>query len=382
MSDHEQKKRKIEGEEKEEGKKLDPQDLLTAVTTGDLETCSTLLNQQGSSICQTTSPDNLKTPLHFAVLHNHSPIVTLLLNNGSDINAQDINGDTPAHLAARNNNFSILEKLLLDPKINVDLANDKGISVQQLTTGLDIEDIDLDDGDTEDKKSSRNRDSYDYEGLGPPPLPREEQEWRQRLLKEIQLDVEMDYIDGGLDYWCDGETEEAFARRIWREMKQTELRTSAFGTKTKKTKGAAEEAAKVLEEERHKEREWKQAMMEGDVGVKRARYEAAWQFFIARLASQKAPLPSLYSLGFQDIPWIIPPSQDDISSSSIKKEMQAVVLYGVYTEEEKRRRLRVELVRWHPDKFKARVDRYLKQEDREKIMDGVDEMARLLTDIY
>jgi NF-kappa-B inhibitor-like protein 1 len=412
------KKRKIDAEE-EEGKKLDPimQDILAAVTTGDVETCSILLNQHGISFCQTTTSDDLQTPLHLAVLHNHPLIINLLLNNGSNINAQDINGDTPAHLAARNSHFSILDKLLQDPNVDIDLTNDKGISVQQLTTtGLDSQDIDDDDGDYKKNskkfKSIRNRyrydDDSDYEGLGPPPLPREEREWRQRLLKEIQLDVEMDYREDVLDSWCeeyggweDGETEEAFAHRIWREMKKKEIRSStAFGTKTgtvyetlhseaeearKKAKRAAEEeAAKILEEERRKEREWKQAMMEGDLGAKRARYEAAWQFLIARLASQKSPLP-LASLGFKDIPWIIPPlqqqqQQQDISSS-FKNEIQGVVMYGVYIEEEKRRRLRGELVRWHPDKFKARFDRYLKKEDREKIMDRVDEMTRLLTDI-
>jgi len=407
-------KHKIDAEE--EGKKLEPitQDILTAVTTGDVETCSSLLNQRGISICQTTTSDDLQTPLHLAVLHNHPLIINLLLNNGSNINAQDINGDTPAHLAARNSHFSILDKLLRDPNIDIDVTNGKGISVQQLTTtGLDSQDID-DDSYYKKKskkiKSSRNRyrydDDSDYEGLGPPPLPREEREWRQRLLKEIQLDVEMDYRVDGLDSWCeeyggwaDGETEEAFAHRIWREMKRKEIRCStAFVTKTgtvyetlhseaekarKKAKKAAEEdASKILEEERRKEREWKQARMEGDVGAKRARYEAAWQFLITRLASQKSLLP-LASLGFKDIPWIIPPLQlqQQHMSSSIKKEIQGVVMYGVYTEEEKRRRLRGELVRWHPDKFKARFDRYLKKEDREKIMDRVDEMARLLTDI-
>jgi len=54
----------------------------------------------------------LKTPLHFAVSTNEYQACHVLINNGSDINALDINGFTPIIICALNGNVQICELLL------------------------------------------------------------------------------------------------------------------------------------------------------------------------------------------------------------------------------------------------------------------------------
>ena len=46
--------------------------------------------------------------------------------------------------------------------------------------------------------------------------------------------------------------------------------------------------------------------------------------------------------------------------------------------EERRKRLRLELMRWHPDKFEARFGRRLKAGDRSRILDRVKGMSQAL----
>ena len=46
--------------------------------------------------------------------------------------------------------------------------------------------------------------------------------------------------------------------------------------------------------------------------------------------------------------------------------------------EERRKRLRVELMRWHPDKFEARFGRRLAARDKERVLDRVKGMSQAL----
>ena len=48
------------------------------------------------------------------------------------------------------------------------------------------------------------------------------------------------------------------------------------------------------------------------------------------------------------------------------------------TAEEKKKRLRSELLRWHPDKFQAHFGRKLKDEDADQIMAKVKEISQAI----
>ena len=48
-----------------------------------------------------------------------------MILKGSDINKQNVDGDTPLHLAVRNKNMKII-KILLDHKAKLDIPNKEG----------------------------------------------------------------------------------------------------------------------------------------------------------------------------------------------------------------------------------------------------------------
>ena len=47
------------------------------------------------------------TPLHEAANHGHAVVVTYLLDNGANINAPGMDGDTPLHDAVENDHFTV-----------------------------------------------------------------------------------------------------------------------------------------------------------------------------------------------------------------------------------------------------------------------------------
>ena len=67
---------------------------------------------------------NLKTPLHYAVMHGKAANVNFLINRGCDSNIKDKNGDTALHLAARNAYYDIV-KTLLENGALLNVQNDK-----------------------------------------------------------------------------------------------------------------------------------------------------------------------------------------------------------------------------------------------------------------
>src|SRR5690606_1265870 len=65
------------------------------------------------------------TPLHHACIQGSVDILTLLLNEGADANARNPNGNTPLHLAAFHNNLEVA-KLLLNVGVDPTIKNNNG----------------------------------------------------------------------------------------------------------------------------------------------------------------------------------------------------------------------------------------------------------------
>ncbi len=62
-------------------------------------------------------------------------------------------------------------------------------------------------------------------------------------------------------------------------------------------------------------------------------------------------------------------------------QIRNVVLYGTQGEGEKKKRLRLELVRWHPDKFTAKFGKRLAPKDHDRILQRVNATSQQLTGI-
>ncbi len=60
-------------------------------------------------------------------------------------------------------------------------------------------------------------------------------------------------------------------------------------------------------------------------------------------------------------------------------DVRAIILYGTSGPDEARRRVRTELMRWHPDKFVAKFGARLVAGERERVLDKVKHISQMLT---
>ena len=107
--------------------------------------------------------------------------------------------------------------------------------------------------------------------------------------------------------------------------------------------------------------------MQGDLGSRRAKYEARWHVFATTSKDKQFHL--------KDVPWLVEDFDQD------KSELTEFVLYGAVTADERRKRARAELMRWHPDKFVAKFGTRLRDSDRTKILHRVNATSQLLNTI-
>jgi hypothetical protein len=97
------------------------------------------------------------------------------------------------------------------------------------------------------------------------------------------------------------------------------------------------------------------------MGARRAGYEAKWQVF----ATAQGPIR------YGGVPWLV----ED------KEDARSIILYGTSGEGEKRKRLRLELMRWHPDKFVARFGGRVVEGERERVLQRVKEVSQMLNSL-
>lgn len=77
--------------------------------------------------------------------------------------------------------------------------------------------------------------------------------------------------------------------------------------------------------------------------------------------------PVLYA----DVPWL--PENESGA--------QALILYGVQNAAERKKRLRLELMRWHPDKFVAKFGGRVIGKDKERVAEGVKRVSQMLNSL-
>lgn len=93
------------------------------------------------------------------------------------------------------------------------------------------------------------------------------------------------------------------------------------------------------------------------MGARRATYEAKWHVF-----AMSKDLITLHN-----VPWLV----------ENQEEARAVILHGTSGPTEERKRIRLELMRWHPDKFYAKFGKRIASSEQQ-IMDRVKHMSQML----
>ncbi|EIE23600.1 hypothetical protein COCSUDRAFT_63128 [Coccomyxa subellipsoidea C-169] len=297
----------------------------------------------------------------------------------------DADGFTPLHQAT--------------PAPNIDACNAAGVSARELIEAA------MQAQEVREHQAKRRRveaeERSEWERLmgedGPPddwdePQTRYESgdDWDQRLREEGAADNgadgwgwsggDWDWGGGGYGGAAEAEMDEdEYAQRIWERMEQRKRAASGASAAARQQWGKADEASarrqafardaeersrKILEEEQAKEAAWRQAVLKGNVGARRARYEAGWHTFVTAIAAGKT------GLRYSEVPW---PAEDP-------EDAKAILLYGTADPAEVRKRIRQELLRWHEDKFAKFKDR-LAPTDSPRILVGVKGVTQMLNDL-
>ncbi|KDD76191.1 hypothetical protein H632_c321p2 [Helicosporidium sp. ATCC 50920] len=214
----------------------------------------------------------------------------------------------------------------------------------------------------------------DYEGLGRPPSRRRldhfSSDWDERLRQCLSDDE--DQAGFGEGFWKEDQPDsfEDIAQRVW----------AALRARAKEAARAAEAAADAGNRRSKVETvappesamDWQKAQEQGDVVALRATYEARW------LVAQQATKGAAAAMRLEDVPWIAGRVPDNSQSSLIRD----IVLADSRSVEEGKKRVRAQLVRWHPDKFEARFGRcFSAPEEKSAVLELVHLQSLILLDL-
>jgi Ankyrin repeats (3 copies) len=108
---------------------MDPSRVQYAAIWGSPDFFRNLICEQGNRRCVNTSDNFGVTPLHAvtrlrrSVSAHQLENIKCLLEHGADVNAADINGNTPLHTAVYIDQADVVEVLLAHPKIDIHILN-------------------------------------------------------------------------------------------------------------------------------------------------------------------------------------------------------------------------------------------------------------------
>ena len=84
--------------------------LIDASKSGNIEILNLAISDWGN--VDAKGGKLMATPLHYSIVHGHTPIVERLLDKGADVKATDANGETPLHDAATFGRIEVVTMLL------------------------------------------------------------------------------------------------------------------------------------------------------------------------------------------------------------------------------------------------------------------------------
>ena len=101
--------------------------LIDASKSGNIEILNLAISDWGN--VDAKGGKLMATPLHYSIVHGHTPIVERLLDKGANVKATDVNGETPLHDAATFGRIEVVT-MLLDHKADVNaLTQDEKTSL-------------------------------------------------------------------------------------------------------------------------------------------------------------------------------------------------------------------------------------------------------------
>ncbi|KAK9813272.1 hypothetical protein WJX72_011743 [[Myrmecia] bisecta] len=305
-----------------------------AANNGNLEAAQELLKAGADINAANVDGD---TPLHKAACWDYSDVVDLLVQAGADPNAQNANGWSPLHEAACNGKLETVQRLL-----------HLGAEVNAVTK----------DGDTPLHKAAR---------------------WSRREVVQVLLlvgaDVEAKDATGRrpidrtndemvMQYLLEQHAQNGTAPHGGWQQGQQHSQPQANGGGGEQRQNSAPSAGSGEFKWWQKEPESPAHKAEWDTADERETYEVAWAICSTSKDSEAPPM------SYAEVPW--PTTSSDMDF------VKGVFLYGCQGPEDTKKRVRLELLRWHPDKFMARFGKRLLAAERDRILARVQAISQVL----
>ncbi|KXZ51473.1 hypothetical protein GPECTOR_12g436 [Gonium pectorale] len=397
-----------------------------------------LLRRAGSELDLSAPNAHGRTLLHQACACGDPEVVAALLRHGAPAAARDGDGDTPAHVAARGGHLGALAELMRAPDAPpLDSPGAGGRTLRELMSAALAHGAGR--GDVPQAGLAADPAARQAgEGGGGEASDDEEARWRRRLREEASDGegaggdgdgvAEDDWGGGaGSAFGASGEDDDAWADRLWQQMQRRRRDAAAASAASfaaelraenaRRAAEAAERSTRILRDEQAKDAEWRRrtllAIEAGpsltplDVTAARVSYDERWAQLDAAAATAAASAATP-PLRYTDIPWPLePPPGAAAVAAAIGPQPRALagpspppppmppptptaaalrdfLLLGVTGPGDVKRRLRAELLRWHPDKFGARFGARLAAAgpaQREAALARVQQLAAALTQI-
>lgn len=304
-----------------------------------------------------------RTLLHVACLLGEDSIVRVLINSGASIDVKDSQGNTPLHLAlhhALQVLTDVIYKDLVEPlwqqssKHLLRLPNDDGETPRKLRKKFKWE----------LRKRREDRKIYEEHEERVREEAHKAKEWHEKLFFELGHD-EQDLFTNMSDSQFEEETYDQWADRIANERHRKHFvhtRTNETDDKTaqeRKDSEASERTRFLHEQHEAYIKEMSQRRAKRKTAVLKTQYESQCEAVFVK--------NEMTQLRYSDIPWPCPGGV---------KDMVDMIKTWSEGESDKKRFLREQQVRWHPDRFLQKCGDRLDDADRDTILTDVNHLSQ------
>ena len=316
-----------------------------------------------------------RTPLHACCVLGDDAIMRLLLKKGADVRVQDSDGNTPIHFALKyaieTMKFHAFDDLIV-PLLKTssfgglvfDIENNEGKTPRDYLTVLKRAHAQRREEEEVERKQRWRKEDEEIT------KKKENLEWERKLQFEASQE---DYSIYSQDDYLENtqESYDEWAERIVRERRRKTESIKQQKTDTNKRQEQQEQKAKERTKQLEKEHEAYITRMSFQrqklkLASSLSHYEKRCQEIFCSNAMSR--------LTFVDLPW---PLEGDT-----KQMIDLLVKWSeLKSKEERKKFLKDQQVRWHPDKFLQKCGNRLHEEDREQIIEQVKELSQELNAI-
>ena len=153
--------------------------------------------------------------------------------------------------------------------------------------------------------------------------------------------------------------------------RKSKLRSNSEQKSKRQKTGLSEEAkrqfeANLKQEYEQEQKQRKEQSSQAALDLKRQHEEQCETIFSGKLGKK---------LSYRTVPWPHKPG------GSVQDVEQFLFIGLTKGSEEYKKHLKTQRIRWHPDRFVQKVGQHLKDTDREKILEKVNQISQLLNSI-